>query len=85
MFPSDMDKGELDTPAQAGPRAQRGDPVFGQPEQRVRYFVAAFNSDCFSCGGDIYEGDEVGYIPSDGGASCPECLNGYDQTKEITV
>lgn len=52
--------------------------MFGQPEQRVNRFVAAFDSDCFTCGGDIYEDDEAGYLPGDGGASCIDCI-GEDQ------
>lgn len=40
----------------------------------LRTFPAAFDSDCENCPEQIYEGDEIAYLPGDTRPSCPECV-----------
>ena len=49
---------------------------FQQPVRaaRVNTFIAAFDSECDTCGGDIYEGEDAGYLPGDSKPSCDECV-----------
>lgn len=42
-------------------------------EPTVRWFVAAYDSDCMSCGALLREGTLGGYIGSDDEASCEPC------------
>lgn len=39
----------------------------------IRDFVASYESECVSCGEEICEGDEAGYIGDDNQASCWDC------------
>jgi len=55
--------------------------MFGQPEQRVNRFVAVFDSDCYECGGEIYEDDEAGYLPRSGGPSCSDCIDDFEENR----
>lgn len=47
---------------------------FSQPSNEPNLFIAVFDGDCHTCGGDIFEGDEAGYFPGDTGPSCPDCI-----------
>ncbi len=56
-----------------------------RPGLRVSRFTARFDSDCDTfdvkaCSGEIYEGDEAGYIGEDAdGASCEACCDVAEQ------
>lgn len=52
--------------------------VFSQPN-RVNTFVAAFDSDCHTCGEPIHEGDEAGYLPHEDYPSCEDCIEWYKE------
>lgn len=56
--------------------------MFGQPEQRVNTFIAAFDSDCATCGGFINTDDEAGYLPDEDMPSCPQCLEEHEESTE---
>ena len=48
-------------------RAQAADEVV------VRDFIAAYDSPCVTCLGDVLEGERAGYIGDDTQASCWDC------------
>ena len=51
---------------------------FSQPGQtKVNTFTATFDSDCDNCGGEIYEGEDAGYLPGDKRASCSDCVEEF--------
>lgn len=53
---------------------------FHQPARRpVTTFTAAFDGECETCCEPIYEGDEVGYLPSDDKPSCFDCVAEHDE------
>lgn len=53
-------------------------PRFGQPgKKRVNWFTASYDSDCPTCFGPIYEGDQAAYLPDDDKASCEECVDEF--------
>lgn len=53
-------------------------PRFGQPgKKRVNWFTASYDSECATCFGDIYEGDQAAYLPDDDKASCEECVDEF--------
>lgn len=53
---------------------------FHQPARRpVQTFAAAFDGDCETCFGPIYEGDQIGYLPGDNKPSCNECVDGHNE------
>ncbi len=55
-------------------------PKFEQPARRpVKTFTAAFDGECDTCHDDIFEGDEIGYLPGDGKPSCFNCVAGYNE------
>ncbi|MGW6790009.1 hypothetical protein [Streptomyces chartreusis] len=56
----------------------RPDVPLSPPRPVVRRFTAAYESECETCGGDIFEGDEAGYIGEDTRASCDECCDGAE-------
>lgn len=45
----------------------------------VRKFTARFDSECETCGGDIYEGSEAGYLPGDDWPSCEDCIDEHEE------
>lgn len=45
------------------------------PTGGVRRFIAAYDSECETCGGDIGPGDDAGYIEDDTRASCVDCCD----------
>ena len=54
---------------------------FSQPagNKRVNTFIAGFDSDCWTCGGDIFEGDTAGYLPGEPEPSCPDCVREHSE------
>lgn len=56
---------------------------FKQPgARRVHTFTASFDSEG-DCGHEIYEGDQVAYLPdNDGSPSCEECVIDHQRENE---
>lgn len=55
-------------------------PKFNQPARRpVKTFTAAFDGECETCFEDIFEGDQIGYLPGDDRPSCDECVDEYNE------
>lgn len=56
---------------------------FKQPgESRVTTFAASFDS-TGDCGHEIYEGDQIAYLPDNGGQpACEECVIDYQEGYE---
>ena len=53
---------------------------FHQPARLpVQTFAAAFDGDCETCFGPIYEGDQIGYLPGDDKPSCDDCVAGHNE------
>lgn len=49
--------------------------AFQQPAHRpVHTFRAAFDSECETCDGAIFEGDEIGYLLDETKPSCIDCI-----------
>ena len=42
-------------------------------------FTAAFDGECDTCHDDIFEGDEIGYLPGDSKPSCFDCVAGHNE------
>lgn len=51
----------------------------GEYRPPVSWFTAQFDSECDTCGGDIYEGDEAGYLPGANRASCQDCIEEHEE------
>lgn len=53
---------------------------FHQPARRpVKTFTAAFDGECETCFEDIFEGDQIGYLPGDDKPSCDECVDDHNE------
>lgn len=39
----------------------------------IRWFDAAYDSECNTCGGEICTGERAGYVDDDDRASCESC------------
>lgn len=50
---------------------------FSQP--RVHTFAASFDGECDTCCGEIYEGDQIAYLPGETGVSCEECIGQHEE------
>lgn len=50
-----------------------------QPHGSVRRFDARFDSECEHCGGDIYEGDSIAYLPGYDRPACEECVDEFEE------
>lgn len=45
----------------------------------IRRFDARFDSECDHCGGDIFEGDSIAYLPGYDKPACEECTDEYEE------
>lgn len=53
---------------------------FHQPARRpVTTFTARFDGECWNCGEEVYEGEDMGYLPGDQKPSCNECVEKYNE------
>lgn len=45
----------------------------------MQTFPARFDGECWNCGEEVYEGDDMGYLPGDSNPSCGECVQQHNE------